>query len=177
VPHAPEFPVGLVGTEKHYAVLLNETARANAGWGYVQEIRVSHSFFARCGIHGSIPLALFPYHCSGTRPAYPTSREKRARYGAPIGPWSGQSLSPEVRTNWAQRSGLSFGAAVRRGCHRKRNGRSFWAARFILNFYCSRNVLPIRVGNHDFEVEGGGDRFVANRAWREAVLADSGEDA
>jgi hypothetical protein len=37
------------------------------------------------------PPASFPPHWQGTlRFAFPTSRERRARYGAPIGPWRGE---------------------------------------------------------------------------------------
>src|ERR1700761_1900745 len=59
----------------------------------------------------------------------------------------------------------------------KRNGRSFWAARFGLKVCCrERNGLPVGVGDDNFEVQRGGDRLVADRAGREAILADGSEN-
>jgi hypothetical protein len=49
-PIPPDFLWGLVGTDELHAVFLKENRTRCTGWGCVQEIRVSRSFFARCGI-------------------------------------------------------------------------------------------------------------------------------
>jgi hypothetical protein len=49
VPHTPGFPAkGRWGDSLH-AAFLNESRTRDTGWHCVQEIRVSRSFFARCG--------------------------------------------------------------------------------------------------------------------------------
>ncbi len=52
---------------------------------------ISRSFFARCGRRGSRSAASGGPRTVGWQPWSPTSREKRARYGAPFGPWGGQN--------------------------------------------------------------------------------------
>jgi hypothetical protein len=47
--------LGWWGPRNFMRFSLEKTAHANAGWGCVQEIRVSRSFFARCGTDGPRP--------------------------------------------------------------------------------------------------------------------------
>ena len=81
-PISPDFLWGSMGTDELHAVLLKENRTRCTGWGCVQEIRVSRSFFARCGIplHSDWYPSRFK---RGDQRSPPTSREKRARYGAP----------------------------------------------------------------------------------------------
>src|SRR6202167_1848218 len=65
-----------------------KAAHVDLVWCRVQEIRVSRSFFARCGIPQALTVrfqeSLATPRVAGTEQWYPTSREKRARCGPPI---------------------------------------------------------------------------------------------
>ena len=50
VPHTPGFPERRGWGNTPHAAFLNESRTRGTGWRCVQEIRVSRSFFARCGI-------------------------------------------------------------------------------------------------------------------------------
>jgi hypothetical protein len=76
--------VELGGTNELHAAFLTESHTRDSGWSILQEIRVSRSFFARCGIPQSYTQnRSSPPRACGQHQWYPTSREKRARYGAP----------------------------------------------------------------------------------------------
>jgi hypothetical protein len=49
-PTSPDFLLGLVGPRHFMRLSCKESRTRDAGWGCVQEIRASRSFFARCGI-------------------------------------------------------------------------------------------------------------------------------
>ena len=79
VPLTPGFPVKGRWVNSLHAAFLNESRTRGTDWRCVQEIRVSRSFFARCG---GRPLVA-PFKPGGIPVGVqwnPTSREKRARY-------------------------------------------------------------------------------------------------
>src|ERR1700683_2462971 len=62
-----------------------KAAHVAVAWCRVQEIRASRSFFERCGIPPMLTAsASDESRVRGKEPWNPTSREKRARYGAPV---------------------------------------------------------------------------------------------
>src|ERR1700689_614235 len=74
-----------------------KAAHVAVGWCCVQEIRVSRTFFARCGRRRPRPATFEGLKDGRSAAVYPTSREKRARYGAPFDWRSGQNSRPGKR--------------------------------------------------------------------------------
>jgi hypothetical protein len=98
VPHILDFLCCFVGSASFLRLSLKEGAHAVISRAAYRKCGVSRSFFARCGIpRTSMAVPGEPKNVD-RQPWYPTSREKRARYGAPFDSRSGQKLDPQVLT-------------------------------------------------------------------------------
>ena len=87
VPHIPDFLSRLLGSAYFMRLFLKKGARAVMSSSAYRKFGVSRSFFPRCGIPRlSTSSADWEGNDSALQQWYPTSREKRARYGAP-GDW------------------------------------------------------------------------------------------
>ena len=84
VPHIPDFLSRFVGSANSMRLSLQKGAHAVLSGAAYRKFGASRSFFARCGIPLTFLLTLDASDALGDQNWwYPTSREKRARCGAP----------------------------------------------------------------------------------------------